>query len=364
MMGHRRFIVVLISLLILFVGINALLWFTCVRDIVSPSRKGGDLVRMGYISGYVVPRQNITDLPARHVDIRQYDKKPVDMVTVGDSFSIGGGYGRNSHYQDYIASLHDLRVLNVPSYRHKGKELQFQPVITLSKLISSGYLDIMKPRYLLLESIERLAIPRLTAEFTLDESSTIAEIDRYFRESSFDQSKNADLELGFVNNGNWKFLANTLQYRSRDRAVDSRVLMTKLSQRFFNSPSGDRLIFYQDDVYATAQSTPESVAHLNRNLNQVAAILRKKGITLIFMPIVDKLNLYHPYLVSKGYPKSRFFEELRKLPKDYLFIDTKAILSPLLEKGELDVFFQDDTHWNWKASKTVFEHVCFGQGER
>ena len=361
MMGFRRFLVLLIGLLILFIGINALLWFTWVREITSPARKGGDLVRMGYIAGLVTPRQNITDLPSRHIDIRRYDRKPVDMVTVGDSFSIGGGHGRNSYYQDYIASIHGMRVLNVPSYLHKGESLEFQPVVTLSKLISSGYLDIMKPRYLLLESIGRLAVPRLTTEFSLDERATIDEIDRYFRENSFDTTKNVGRDLRFINNGNWQFLANTLQYRYRDHARGSKVLMTRLSRPFFTSPAGDRLIFYQDDFYATGQATPESIALLNSNLNRVAAILRKKGITLIFMPIVDKLDLYSPYLVSRSYPQNRFFEELRKLPKDYLFIDTKAILSPMLKAGEMDVFFQDDTHWNWKASQTVFENVRFGE---
>ena len=364
MIGYRKSIAIMIITLLLFVGCNALLWIVWVKDLVNLRGKGGDLVRLGYISGLVAPRQNITDLPSRHIDIRQYDRKPVDMVTVGDSFSIGGGYGRNSHYQDYIASIHGMRVLNVPSYFYKGKSLEFQPVLMLSKLISSGYLDIMKPRYLLLESIGRLAIPRLTTEFTLAEKATIDEIDRYFREGSFDLPQDGGNGPGFINNGNWQFLANTLQYRYRDHARGSKVLMTRLTRPMFNSPAGDRLLLYQDDFNATGQATSEAVALLNSNLNQIAGILREKGITLIFMPIVDKLDLYSPYLVSRSYPQNRFFEELRKLPKEYLFIDTKAILLPLLEKGEKDVFFQDDTHWNWKASQAVFESVRFGQGKR
>jgi hypothetical protein len=286
------------------------------------------------------------------------------MVTVGDSFAIGGGYGRNSYYQDYIASIHGMRVLNVPSYFHKGNSLEFQPVVTLSKLINSGYLDIMKPRYLLLESIGRLAVPRLTTEFSLDGSATIDEIDRYFREKTFDLSQNDNKDLRFINNGNWQFLSNTLQYRYRDHARGSKVLMTRLTRPLFSSPAGDRLIFYQDDFYATGQATAESMALLNDNLNRLAKILQKKGITLVFMPIVDKLDLYGPYLASTRYPRNRFFEELRTLPKEYLFIDTKAILAPMLKAGEMDIYFQDDTHWTWKASQAVFENVRFGQGER
>jgi hypothetical protein len=363
MMGFRRFIVLLIGLLIFFVGINAFLWFTWVREITAPVHKGGDLTRMGYIAGLGAPRQNIIDLPSRHIDIRQYDRMPVDMVTVGDSFSAGGGNGRNSYYQDYIASIHGMRVLNVPSYFHKGKSLEFQPVITLSKLISSGYLDIMKPRYILLESIGRLAIPRLTTEFSLEEKATIEEIDRYFQESSFDLSQNENFGLRFINNGNWKFVANMFQYRFRDYARGSAVLMTRLSKPMFSSASGDRLIIYQDDVNAAGQATAQNVALLNSNLNRVAALLKKKGITLIFMPIVDKLDLYHPYLVNKRYPQSRLFEDLRELPRDYHLIDTKAILAPMVERGELDVFIQEDSHWNWKASQAVFENVRFKQGK-
>jgi hypothetical protein len=75
------------------------------------------------------------------------------------------------------------------------------------------------------------------------------------------------------------------------------------------------------------------------------------------MPIVDKLNLYEPYLLQHRYPRSIFFEELRKLPRDYLLIDTKEILSRSLEKGELDIFHQDDSHWTWKASQAIFSTI-------
>jgi len=77
------------------------------------------------------------------------------------------------------------------------------------------------------------------------------------------------------------------------------------------------------------------------------------------MPSVDKYNLYSRFIVDNPYPDSRFFEELRKLPKRYVFIDTKKLLLGELERGEKDLFYPDDTHWSWKAPKRIFSEIRF-----
>jgi hypothetical protein len=368
-MGYRKAAIIFISVLTVFVGINALVWFVWNRDIIDPHRNAGDLLRIGYILGHVAPHQGADDLPRRHLRGSEYKKQPVDIVTVGDSFSIGGGGGRNSHYQDYIASLQGLTVLNVPGDIIFGTEASFFPIVTVSKLINSGYLDLIKPKYLLLESVERFAIQRLTTEFSLQETATIEEIDRTFHKQRTDGEKSIEkqstakqntdnkLELHFINNGNWKFIGNNLQYVFSDRALGSKVIIAKLNRRFFNTVPGDQLFFHVDEIKNYRFSTPASVAEANQNLNRLAAVLKAKGITLVFMPIVNKLNLYEPYLRKQRYPRSIFFEELRKLPKEYVLIDTKEILSRALEKGELDIFHQDDSHWSWKASEAIFSSI-------
>jgi hypothetical protein len=50
---------------------------------------------------------------------------------------------------------------------------------------------------------------------------------------------------------------------------------------------------------------------------------------------------------------------MRKLPKRYRYIDTKAILLPELERGEKDIYFMDDSHWSPKAAKKIFETERF-----
>ena len=327
-MGFRSFTVGFFSFLIIFVGINALVWFGWTREITDPRRNAGDLLRIGYILGHVSQHQYVDDLPRRHIRASEYKKQPVDMVTVGDSFSIGGGGGRNSHYQDYIASLQGLSVLNAPVTGTFGIAGGYAPVLALSRLINSGYLDIIKPKYVLLESGERYAIQRLTSEFTMQVIATIEEIDHTFGKQRADEKQpmKGFFDFHFINDGNWKFIGNNLQYLFSDRALGSKVIISKLNRRFFSSDKGDLLIFHREDAKHTKYSTPAGIAEANQNLNRLAAVLKTKGITLVFMPIVNKLNLYEPYLRKRRYPRSIFFEELRKLPKEYLLIDTKEIL--------------------------------------
>ena len=87
--------------------------------------------------------------------------------------------------------------------------------------------------------------------------------------------------------------------------------------------------------------------------------MRAKGISLYFMPCVDKYTLYNDYIPDNPYPRSILFEVLRELPRNYELIDSKKILREALANGEKDVFYSDDTHWSRKASKRIFERVEF-----
>jgi hypothetical protein len=358
-MGFRNFTNSFFIIIIFFVGINALIWFGWTREITDPLGNAGDLQRIGYVLGNVSPRQRTDDLPERHIKINQFNGQAVDLLTVGDSFSLGGGEGRNRHYQDYIASLQGLTVLNAPADAIGGADPATAPIKTLSKLISSGYLDVIKPKYLLLESVERFATQRLTKDYSLETTAAIEDVDRSFRDWKPHEMRISSKRsvFSFINNGNWKFIGNNLQYLFRDEAINSMVVVSRLNRRYFSSPIGNKLIFINEDVKNRKFVNSLSVAAANKNLNRLAALLKAKGITLVFMPIVDKLTLYEPYLQNQRYPRSVFFEELRKLPKDYLFIDTKEILTRSLEKGELDLYHQDDSHWTCKASETIFSTI-------
>ena len=344
-MRYRRLVLAFCALIFIFLVANCLVWKCWTENLLTNTNfQGGDLARTGYIYRSKDFRKNNTDLPRRHLRIDDYDGRKIDMLTIGDSFSNGGAGGKNRFYQDYIASVNSMEVLNVP--RHK----ELTPIETLSILCNNGELDRIKPRYILVGVSEKTALDMSSpVDFSLSLSQE--QLKGYALMDYYTPFPNPPL----MNNGNAKFLLNRAWYSVSGRGVFGGVNIRQLSADFFSVPDRNHLLF----LSYKHLPTPEIMNGINANLNMLADKLANKGIKLVFMPCVDKLSLYSDYIVKNPYPRDIFFEELRKLPKHYEFIDTKAILSEELRKGEKDIFYADDTHWSWKASDKIFSIVRF-----
>lgn len=336
-MRYRKFVKAFIAALLIFVAVNFIFWKMWTENLItSRYNDGGDLARMGYLPGSKMPRHNAVDLARRHIPYKEYDGRKVDLITIGDSFSNGAAGGKNRFYQDYIATLNNFDVLNIP--RHQDLSI----LASTHAWMQNGFIGSTAPRYLLLGISEKacgdLSEPLPSVDMKLLEKNRLYDYDikppKYF----------------FINSGNAKLLLNKVLYTFSDRAVFSQVHIGKLQQAFFGVKNSDQLLYLRN------RSIPshDQILRMNENLNMLAAQLRTMGITLIFMPCVDKFNLYREYLDTPRYTASTLFEDLRSLPKKYLFIDTKAILAEELKKGEKDIFYADDTHWSWKASEAIF----------
>lgn len=356
-MTHRRYIIIYISLLLCFIALNFVIWKSFTEVLLTKKCDGGDLARMGYAFGTKQCRKAVVDLPVRHIGLKEYDGRKIDVMTIGDSFSIGGGEGRNSYYQDYIATINNCSVLNVYPYPTDDLVAFFSPISTLAVLMNSGYLDRIKPRYILIESVVRYCIPRYAKPLDLSKTDSWENIRSYYAKTTY--TLDYLPKIGFINNGNFKFLYTNLLYRFSDDAFGKVTYRKKLSRELFSAREPDLLLFHSEDLTLIPITNAASVAMVNDTFNRLADVLAKKGIRLYFMPVVDKYDLYSAYLVDKRYPKNTFFDELRKLPKRYGFIDTKAILEPMVREGVKDVYFPDDSHWTWKASQKIFETVRF-----
>jgi hypothetical protein len=349
-MQRYRFIVRLFwGVLCFFLAANFVIWKLWTKDLISPGYAGGDLARLGYFYDARLPRRDLLDLPRRHLEFKEYNGQPIDVVTIGDSFSQGGGGGRNRYYQDYIASFGDMTVLNI------CLEANQAPAVTLVKLINNGILKQIRPRYVILEVSERACWSQLgmLLDFSVSEP-----VDSFAAKARKDYFTMVPPRLYPINNGNIKFVKYSIMYNFTDNP-SGKVYVKRLNQELFSSRGADRLLFLRDDLDGVFHQRLPEITEVNRNLEQLAKMLARDGIRLVFMPVVDKSNLYRDYLRDDSFPRSIFFEEFRKLPKQYSWIDTKALLTPELARGEKDLFYPDDSHWSWKASKRIFEAVPF-----
>jgi hypothetical protein len=360
MRGYRRFVFILGCVLFAMVLYNAVVWQLCTRSLLERDADGvipNDLARMGYLSGYTHSRRNVDDLPRRHLDPADYKGGVIDIVTVGDSFSQGSGNGPNRFYQDYLATLSEVSVLNVGLY--PGSRSQLETVILLA---NSGFLDQVHPRFLLLEIVERNCY-KYTGPLDWGKTEDLSRLRRNYADRAAATEADAEApelpSVGFFNTGNFKWLLYNVLYRFAPDAFVSKTIKVKLDRPLFSGERGESLLFLRKDIEKVHKADPATLGAFNDNLNRLAELLRSRGIELVFMPAPDKYTLYSPYIVDNPYPPSRFFGLLRPLPKAYRFIDTEAILAAEIARGERDVYYIDDTHWSWKASRAIFAAESF-----
>jgi hypothetical protein len=350
-MVYRTWTYRFLGVLIAFVAVNSIIWLLFTRQLLEFSDYyNGGLDRMGYVLGSKDLRRPLSTLPRKAIENADYQDQHIDLVTIGDSFLNVRDNGRDPLVQDWVATVHGLAVLNVQ--RMIGVNL-YQSVVLLS---NSGFLDRVKPRYLLLETVERDCVIDYFRDMDLKLTRPLADVEMYLRSARYQFNWP---KVGFINTGNFKFLYTNLLRRYSDHAFTSKVYTRQLSEPLFSVRNERLLLFYADDLNHIPAATEASVALMNDHMNALADLLAGKGVRLYFMPAADKYDIYSSLIVDNPYPPSRFFELLRPLQKRYTLIDTKAILQAMVARGEKDVYYADDTHWSWKAAKEIAEDISF-----
>lgn len=346
-MKAKNYNIILLSSLLVFIIINYVVWNAYTERILpQDGTVVGDLVRMSYRIDICAIRENIKSTKGSHF-IYATNIPQIDLITIGDSFSNGGGGGKYPYYQELISSRYKINVLNLQLIPGMN------PIENVLVLLQTPEFEEMKPRYILLQSVERVAVQRFSNEVNWN-----IEVDEKSIRSLFSQKSKSEIPPQyFINVANIKYFIYNLLYNIDDNAYISMAYIVDLDTILFSSASGSKLSFYFEDINNVALVDSVSIYNLNNNLNILARILDEKGVCLIFMPTVNKLNLYHSHISSKSYPESTFFERLRKENHDYYFVDTKQILSKALELGIKDIYFSDDTHWSPIGRDLVVEDL-------
>jgi len=350
MKSSRFFVLLFCVSVFIFLMANFILWKLWVEDIRTAKYVGGDLSRIGYLYNSKMPRHYRNNFIKRHLPFQSFLGEKIDILTVGDSFSNMDRLGEDAAYQDHVASHYDINILN---FMPKLEGLD--PVENLIKLYNSGELTKIAPRYVILESAGRLLMRRLGVKRDFSLTPTEEEIDTW-RKKNFRERPYQPKFFDFITEANAKFLCNRIWYPLTNHNSDGKVYIARLNRDFFSVKNSDLLTYTDVEMRVIKKITQESMQLLNDNLNTLSDLLAEKGITLVFMPVVDKYDLYYDYLLDDTLPQNPLFDYLRSLEKRYLFLDTKAILSPAVARGEKDIWYADDTHWSANACRHLVPH--------
>lgn len=251
-----------------------------------------------------------------------------DVLTVGDSFSRMGRLG----YQNYLAAQ-GVSVVNC------ARELYENPMQYAYNILDRGLVDSTNIGVLVIQVGERDLVSR-AEEFNVDKVD-MNELDPEPSSNSGRENPNA-----------WSLL------RARDfltyRLHWSPVYKVTLDKDYFNSKEPRSLYFYCADITNGVSIGDAS----KQKVQEVFQILTRKaeecGISLLLMIPVDKYDIYQDHIVDNPYPRKTYIEEAREIFGDKPnVLLCKYLLTPLIEKGEKDVFSFDDSHWSIKASEIV-----------
>ena len=355
-MNSKKFVKYFMLLSVIFLGFHIIMWETSTKYVLSDVEKVGDLARLSYSDDLVDNNHKdyTIDLPKRHVKSSLYNyRDQIDLITVGDSFSNGRAKAKNRYYQDYIATYSNINVLNIETTYNRRNT----PLETVVYMLNSGLLDEIKPKSILIQSVERFTIERLgEASLNIELNATKQQLKEFFKEHPYTLYIP---ENNIINTGNYRALLYKVLYKFRNDAYYSRIIKEDLTKKMFSVGDGKEILIIKESISNIKKTNQKSIKTLNENLNTLAQLLEKKGIKLYYMPSADKFNVYRKYIANDDLPKSSFFEALREQKKDYILIDTKKILSKNINNGDIDVYYVDDSHWTYKASNEIFSKILF-----
>ena len=313
-----------------------------------------DLSRLSYISNIYNSNEVFKKEMNRKIkytsfsEINLKKKNTFTVFTIGDSFSEQGIIS----YQNYLADNTKIKVLHYDRFLHEN------PIETINGFLNGNVLDNIKVEYIILQSVERGFVDRgivYNKKNKINNDSLTTLINNH-KEKSLEVVKEKTKDKFFCRR-TLEFPLYAICYTFDDNAYLSKVYKVKTKQNLF-STNNHELLFYEDDYkMLEVNNNLSNIKTLNYELNVLAKKLKERGIKLIVLPSPDKLDFYYDEIVNKDkYTKPIFFNYLRNLKKEYIYIDSKKILQEKT-KNKKDVYFYDDTHWSPVASKIIADNI-------
>ncbi len=368
MIKYRTCCIIALSALVLFLGINIIIYYGFTSDTRVPVRSisenerlaYGDLSRLSYLNGLRHYVKLFNNDSTEYIGNNKLKNFPI--YTIGDSYT---------DYPDYptrIASLISSELMtNV--YNMTGQTVGAMMNFIVSDTINSS----SKPKVVIWEVVERTAACDHMTVLNFDKFynealkikkivksgrvySSDEEVKPYFTKFRINSNKKqfkwydlrGKVESWSLNHNpitsiNLKFIINNLSYYTTGKLIRGSDLVNIVHLK-----NGDPLLFLDNERgsflygYNYVNQTAEFVAKVN-------AILKEKGITLIFYVVPDKYNAYYNLFEDK-YKSGEDHDFMGKLTyklkeKGVHTFNLLPEFREKIEQGQDDVYIVDDSHW-------------------
>jgi hypothetical protein len=317
---------------------------------------GGDLNRLGRIPIRADYRDSFhlnNKIHFSYLSDIDFKKPNIDILVFGDSFSEKSGTGPSETFTNYLGMKNNKKIVlsNLKTVTNQS----------LNHLLNGDFFELINVKYVILQVIVR----HITSLHDVDNSEyvNVSHLDsssNIFKKFVRDEDSPISIR-GYLTkaieslNNSMYFNLYSILYNFDDNAFFSKVYKFKIDDYLFSTKKNELLV-YDDDI-KTINLVKKNIIDVNTYLNELNEKLLKKNIKLIFFPIPDKYDFYYNKISKKKYPPNEFFELFEKVSKNYIYIDSKKILTPFLNDGMMDLYLADDTHWSYKASEIVSDYI-------
>ncbi len=322
-----------------FVGMAVYLW--AIDD------NSGDLMRLGLIDSGPEYSDSICTRLLPEVYYTGLDDDSVlrqdncDVLVIGDSFSHGGGVGKQGDYVNYLAHESGRKVV---VFTPQDPTLS-SPMQIAFDLLNLNRIDSTNVKNLVVQEVERYLVDRHCGFVTNHKS--IPRVDKPEQEAAPEPEQSPSPLLRVKD-----FLFYHLFGANP-------ILKANLSRPVFGGVQPDVLYFYNEDVKMGFDVTPKSRQLIVNCYRQVIDAARQRGVNLILLVAGDKYDMYQNYIVDNPYPAKTLNEDIQQwmAPEMDRFVFSKQVLSPYIEQGVKDVYLFNDTHWSPASSHLIAAEI-------
>lgn len=329
---------------ILLVGMAVYLWVS--------NDNSGDLMRLGLIDGdssYTDSIREIDALPKVYYKNQDNDSllriDSCDVVVIGDSFSHGGGVGKQGDYVNHLAHETGQRVVVFAPNNIVGS-----PIQVAYDVLKLGVIDSSNSKNLIVEEVERYLISRHRS--FADDHTSLPRPKK--QEELVQETKKENKRKDFSP------LLRVKDYLFYHLFGANPIYKVQLSRQLFTSNEPDILYFYSDDVKSDYDAFFDNRQSVVDSYKAVIDLAKERGVNLVILIACDKYDMYQDFILDNPYPAKTLNEDIAKwmAPELDRFVIAKQVLHPLLEQGVKDVYLFNDTHWSPASSRLIAAEVA------